>query len=387
MVVSQRGGAGRSNNIVVPVRSNVLVRQPDVRITQAKAPKNKIKLPMLSQCGLDFLKCAFALPDFDSTGTTGIPDNFVGKTVCSLQTITQSLSAPAGADTYFLISPFLGSSYLTATTASVGAAPSTFTSQNWPSFVNLGLGSTGSTANTVGKFRFAGLAAEIQPTMNEMTWAGNITCFKVPLTVSIGPDLAIPLVGGVPVVTAVANGLGALQTNPVGNVYTAPFNRGVYSQSVNKSGAFDFQPAIFSVNFPSANENIPVPGGTLNLPYRGMDNFDTIVFRVSVPAGASAQSFILRTWACVELQVTPSSLAYEFVNNSCPHDQAALDMYKLVAERLPIAVPYQDNADFWKRVWAFIRSASASMSALPGPMGQMAGGVSMLTSGISSLVF
>jgi len=375
----------RSNNIVLPVRGTTVVRQPEVRLVQTRAPKPKL-VPQnngLSQCGVDFLKCAFAAPDFDSTGSLGIPDNYVGRTLMSNQTLVSNLSAPHNMDTYIVVSPFFGSAYLTAT-VNTGVQPGTLTSVNWPGYANLGLGVAPAGLGTVGKFRYASLCAEIQSTMNEMSWAGNITCYRIPMTMTVTNAASVPSTPSV-VLNFEPGGIGNLSTVPFNNVYTAPFNKGAYAVSYNRSGAFDFVEVVGDNQDTTATRVYsPGTGTSLTMPYRGHDNLDSIVFKISVPNVAVDQSFILRTWACVELQVVPNNFIYEFTSLSCPHDQRALDLYKLIAERLPVAVPYADNASFWSKIYGFIRSLSAGLSKVPGPIGDIASGVNMITSGISS---
>jgi hypothetical protein len=340
----------------------------------------------MSKCGIDFLKCAFAAPDFDSTGAQGIPDNYVGKTLCSLQTFSSSFQAPAGVDTYILVSPLFGSAFLSAASTTPGGNPVAFGSTSWPGAQNLGIFSAPQGTGTVSKFRYASLAAELQCTMNEMTWSGSITSWKIPMSVEV--TNSVTTVALIPSELYTVSGLVNLATTPLNNIYTAPINRGAYSVSYNRTGSFDFQNVVAD---PSPGNTYGIPTGsagpTLNMAYRGIDNLDTIVYRISVPTGAQAQSLILRTWACVEMQVQPSTFVYEFTNLSCPHDQAALEMYKMIAERLPVAVPYADNANFWARVLAFIRSASSTLSKLPGPVGDIASGVNLISAGIGGLAF
>jgi len=385
-LVKQPGRNRKSNNIILPVPNTAVRGQSDVRITQIRAPKiSKPPTNGITQCGLDFLKCAFATPDFDSTGSMGIPDNYVGRTCMTSQTYSAPGSAAPGVDSYLLVSPLFGSAVLGSDAVAIGAPPAVFTSTQWPGAANLGLFSPDGGTGTVTKFRYAGLAAEIQCTMNEMTWAGSITCFKIPLTFTV--DNSVNPTLGNPYPTWQPNGLSNIQTNPFNNLYTAPFNRGAYSVAFNRNGSFDFKDVVGDSVAPNATRAFVNGATQITMPFRGIDDLDTIVFKITVPPGAPAQSFILRTWACVEMQIVPSSFVYEFTTLSCPYDQIALDLYKLVAERLPIAVPYDDNSDFWKRVFAFIRSASKSLSRMPGTAGLLAGGTNMIMEGLSTLSF
>jgi hypothetical protein len=368
------------------VKGTTLVRQPDVRLTQIRAPRikaNNYNREQISPCGLDFLKCAFAAPDFDSTGALGIPDNYVGRTLMSNQTLVANLNAPHNMDTYIVVSPFFGSAYFTATVNS-GVQPGTLTSVNWPGYSNLGLDTNPGGAGTIGKFRYASLAAEIQPTMNQMNWAGNITCFRIPMGMTVTDAASVPNTPAT-VLHYQPSGIGNLSVVPFNNIYTAPFDKGAYAVSFNRTGSFLFNEVCGDDDDTTVSRVwSPGIGTSLTMPYRGHDSLDTIVFKISVPNVALDQSFILITWACVELQVVPSTFLYEFTSLSCPHDQKALEYYKMVAERLPVAVPYADNANFWSRIYNFIRNMSSTLSKVPGPIGDIASGVNLLTSGISS---
>lgn len=356
---------------------------PNVRIVQKRAPKVPKPTRGLSQCGLDFLKCAFAVPDFDTTGSTGIPDNYVGRTLMSMQSLSRPSNAVAGTDTYVLVSPFFGSAFFSAT-ATTGNQPTGFVSTIWPGYSNLGLNVAPNGTGTVSRFRYAGLAAEIQLTMNEMTWAGSITCFRIPMSMTVNN-----VIDGSGLPSFEPTGLNNLNVNPFNQLYTSPINKGAYATSFNRTGSFDFRDVVGDNNNPMLSYTYQSGlAGTpsLNMAYRGHDDLDTIVFRISVPDGAATQSYILRTWACVEMQAVPSSFVYEFAQQSCPHDPIALDMYKLIAERLPIAVPYEENADFWRKVLQFVRAASARLSVLPGPVGDLSSGVNLISNTLASLL-
>jgi len=359
------------------------VSNPNVRIVQKRAPKVPKPTRGLSQCGLDFLKCAFAVPDFDTTGSTGIPDNYVGRTLMSMQSLSRPSNAVAGTDTYVLVSPFFGSAFFSAT-ATIGNQPTGFVSTIWPGYSNLGLNVAPNGTGTVSRFRYAGLAAEIQLTMNEMTWAGSITCFRIPMSMTVNN-----VIDGSGLPSFEPTGLNNLNVNPFNQLYTSPINKGAYATSFNRTGSFDFRDVVGDNNNPMLSYTYQSGlAGTpsLNMAYRGHDDLDTIVFRISVPDGAATQSYILRTWACVEMQAVPSSFVYEFAQQSCPHDPIALDMYKLIAERLPIAVPYEENADFWRKVLQFVRAASARLSVLPGPVGDLSSGVNLISNTLASLL-
>jgi len=340
----------------------------------------------LSPGGLAFLKCATAAPDFDATGANGVPDKFSGRTLGRQHTYNTTFGASPNTDTYIVIPPVPGVAYWTTNTTIGGSVDtnswSTITYTDFTSlFTSTTPTGTNYTAN-VDKFRFISLCAELQCTMNSMTWSGNITAWRVPME-EITYLAATGVTAGSAEQNIAIGGFKSLNASQVSDVYVSPLNRGVYSCSLNRMPDFPFRDIRTSaITIP----NIPTDtGGLLAMPYTGLGTLDALVFRVTVPAGAASQGFVLRTWACVEYAPLPSSALYQYSKLSAPHDEFALELYAYIVKNLPIAVSYFENDSFWQRVLAIIRSVTGAVSHIPGPIGAIASGVGSTVNGIASL--
>jgi hypothetical protein len=338
----------------------------------------------LTPTGLAFLKCATASPDFYSTGALGVPDLFSGRSLNRQHTIVTGVSCAANADTYFIFPPVPGVSYWTT---AVGIGSSTATS-NWSSvpfadFTGLFNNTTGvGTAFTqaVDQFRFVSNSAELQCTMNQMTWAGTITAWKQPFRLQSYMSVQSATVGTQELLQTVT-GFQSLNISPVSATYSAPVTDGIYSVSMNRQTDFRFDALIPA----GGGSTVPTDtGGSIAYPLTGLGGLESIVVRVTVPAGASAQSFNLRSWACVEYTPLTTSFVYEYSKNSAPYDPLALQLYRKIAEELPIGVPARENGAFWDRILSIIRGVTNLTSFIPGPIGMISRGVRLGAEGINT---
>jgi len=125
--------------------------------------------------------------------------------------------------------------------------------------------------------------------------------------------------------------------------------------------------------------------GILNGPFLGMGDTDAIIIKISNADGAT-NSFVLKVWACVEYRVQTSSPLYRYAGSSPEHDPVAMDIYRKVAQRIPLAVVCAENAKFWEFVSRVIRNITGALSYVPGPVGMIAQGVGAVTSGIDALM-
>lgn len=71
----------------------------------------------ITTAGFNFLKCAFAPPDFSSTQVTGVPDEFRGMTLLKKHAFTTSLTVAPANDYYILLLPVPGVTMFMATVA------------------------------------------------------------------------------------------------------------------------------------------------------------------------------------------------------------------------------------------------------------------------------
>jgi len=337
--------------------------------------------------GVSFLKCAFAPPDFAASDLAGVPDDFHGVSLIKKHRSISSYNLPADTDLYILLLPTPGVSYwYTTVAAGTNILYNTpFYAVNYSDFATLFGTQAGQTADIVTKFRFVSNHIECIPTVNQMNWTGNIQAFRFPCATTSRNSAS-------DVDTLTVTGLQALlSTNSL--QYTGSFNMGVYAAAYNAGTKFDFQQIAegrgavpnsiaTSGDFGQLNPN---PGSS-TYGFTGLDEqFDSLCVKFSGIGANTLDSMIIKTWACVEYQVLPGNLLYEFASIS-PTDPLAMRIYREVVANLPVGVAFYENENFWQRVLRIIRQVSGGLSLIPGPYGAIAGGVNAVSSGIEALV-
>jgi hypothetical protein len=350
--------------------------------------------PRISESGMSFLKCAFAPPDFANSNVQGIPDDYQGKSLVKKHRLISSQAfSSASTDYYFLILPTPGYAYwVTTVTAGTPILATTFFTgvpySDCATLFNSG-GTAGlSVADIVDKFRFVSNHFEIVPTANQMTWSGNIQSWKFPAQLIVRQN---NLIAGAETADIYSiTGLQALNATNA-DQYTGPFNLGVYSGAYNTGAKFDFSalmeyatviPSIASVNTGDFGQLV-----ASNLGFTGFDNqFESLMVKVTGMGTNTANTAIIKAWACVEYQALPGTGYYEFQGLS-PCDPVALDLYRKIINQLPPGVSFVDNEGFWQRVLQIIRQISGGMSVVPGPYGMMAGGVNRISDALEELFF
>jgi len=334
------------------------------------------KFQGLTQAGLNFLKCAFAPPDFSFTGDNGIPDGTQVRRLLKRHRYVNPLALAAGADTYILVSPIPGVAYFAITKP----AGSSFTGSETLSAIPYADAATlfpsGGGCNIVNRFRFVSNCFELVPTANEMTWSGNITCYKVPIEFQLRQGTSTGSA-----VSLSVTGLQALNGAVQADQFTAPFNHGVYTTAVKNTDTWKFV---------DGSENNPICPGTI-IPsvdfcqlstapslndMIGMGGLESIIIKIS--GVTTNESAIIKTWACVEYTPVAGSQLYEYASAGPVRDQAALDLYNELVKELPIGVPYYQNAGFWDRVLSILRGGIRVGSALPGPYGMAFQGADLI---------
>jgi len=379
----------QSNNNNQQRASNQLRR----RSTRRPAKQQRKAQLKMSGPGLDFLKCAFASPDFSVDPGKGIPDKFQGLVLPKKHCLTQSITFTPGKQTMLLVAPIPGIACLKAETdigASFAGVP--FAAVEFPGFDQLfGMSYTNTAAN-VTAFRYASMAAGVYPTSNLMQFSGSIQVYKLPLqqvlnsysqTITTSPptDLAQN--------TIALDGLEALDSMPNNN-YSGSFIEGCYSQSVCNEPEFEFHPIMEGyASLPPTNVSLTQASMFTNLTftgsaYTGLGDMDAIAILVNTPADA-VNSAVLKVWACVEYRPNPNSTLYEFARESPPNDEYALAAYRKIARDIPVAVACKDNATFWERVRTILNAGLNFASSIPGPVGMAALGIKGITEAIGSL--
>lgn len=335
----------------------------------------------LTPAGLSFLKCAFAPVDFASSDVRGVPDKFEGVSLVKKHRLTSNITNPSGRDTYVWLAPIPGVAYLyinkpagdpiVSTDIWEPVAYADYTSL-FPSIEDM--------ANIVNKYRFVSNHFELVPTVNQMSWSGSITAWKFPVSQVVRSEMTSAALSNMQTYT----GLNAANATNV-NMYSGPVYNGVYSGCYSTASEFEFRTITERMGgafFPDTQ----LPGdftriNTGALPTRaiaGFDNgFDNAIFKIS--GNTTENTFLVRSFACVEYQTVPGSALYEYQTMS-PCDEMAIAAYKAIIKELPIGVTYMDNDHFWKRVLSILSMLSGGLSILPGPYGAIARGVNMASS-------
>lgn len=366
-----------------------VVQAPSLRNKSIQSRLDHILHPKLSLAGTNFLKCAFASPDFGVDPGQGIPDKYSGKTIGIKDCFTSAINFPAGQDTFICIAPVPGYAYFMQSVAT-GALPTNLVGVRFPSY-QTNFGTAVASANPVEmnisnfqRFRYASLAAGVYPTSNLMQFAGSISVWKgdINLNVTSGSVLIPPtLTPGTQTGAAfnMLQGGECVSSLVPRDNYTESFIKGAYSMALDRTGEFDWTNfwwdtayndyfAPNQLSFTQADTASPLPG---------WGNMETIIIKVSAPTGA-VDSANLKIWNCLEMQVNTSSNLYQFAGTSPPLDELALETYSRIRNELPVAVPCADNAGFWRRVLGIIRGVAGFASVIPGPIGLIGQGVSGL---------
>jgi hypothetical protein len=351
--------------------------------TNRRNPSRIADTRRLTEHGWAFLRCAFAPPDFTSTRVTGVPDEFRGVTLLKKHRIIQSFTFTPGTDYYFVLMPVPGVAffYTTTTAGSPVLYSNVFTGVPYTDSATL-FGSGSLTNGVVNRFRYLSNHIEFINTTNLMSYSGNLSVFKIQPQLTIRPATLATNEFSI-------SGLQAIASTNV-DQYSGSFKDGAYTACYNMAPQFDFQDIINSQNpqMPSTVVDPPDFGqlATGLAAFTGLDNnFESVCIKVTGVTGNS-ESMLIKTWACVEYVPLATSVVYEYCGTSPAVDAYAMKMYREVILSLPIAVPSSENADFWKRVLAIIRTISGAGSALPGPYGAISGGVNAIATGISNML-
>jgi len=356
--------------------------------------------PGLSKAGLNFLKCAFASPDFAIDPGMGIPDNYDNLALMRKDVFTNTISFPptsatVGLDYWIMLMPTPGVAYWSTSTA-LGAFPvqgTVWTPTYNASFNTLfgtptdqtiapGTNPVERSAN-VSKFRYASNALEITPTSNFTQFAGSITVWKLPIAIGDGSNNP----------TATTTALTKILVGADGVTRVAPDNKpfkfldGAFTMAINTESEWPFEPVLSGVTrIPAIGLNATTNAtfGQFQGDFIGVGHLQSVVMRVSSPGG-SINSAIIKTWSCIEYQPNPGSAFYEFAGNSPPCDPLALKMYRDIALKIPVAVSVRENDGFWSdRVLPLVKGFMRSARVIGGFVPQV-GAATAAFDGLSEL--
>jgi len=338
----------------------------------------------LTPGGEGFLKCAFAPPDFAFDNGNGVPDEFDGRVLIRRQNYLQQFVTVPGRDTYILQLPTPGCTYWNGTVLAgsiiTPANPLVLAPFVIPDFVQNFPGTV--EGSIFPEFRYVSQAMELTSLQNEMTWVGSAIAFKMPITLTtvssglINEFAALALNGFNNISSAVSQGTA--------DTYVGTSRAGVYMVATNKQPDWRFTP--IAENAQVALSVAGLPGGVgqplyLATNFVGLGNLETNV--VIIPATATTQTFVIRTWACIEYKVSIGSSLYEYSRTSATYDPVALHTYRRMAHAIAIAVPACQNATFWENLLRVVQAGFGGISnVVPGPLGMIAGGISGVARGL-----
>jgi len=327
-------------------------------------------MPGLTPGGIDFLKCAFAPPDFGNLGTNGVPDEFNGRTVIKRHSNLASLSSATTLDLYYAIMPvpgiafFQGQASAGSTPLNIQLSPVTYPDQG-------NIFPNGDEARTMTDFRYLSNVVEIVCTSNLLNASGSIQVWKAKI------DESQYILTGTGVDTSAFSLNGGNSIIPTADCFLGSASQGIYAMATQAEPEWEFNP--IRVNGQQAMsftfEDERSMGIYLTSGYTGMGNLDTIF--VKIPATASgAVNFIVRSWAVVEYMCSTSSTLADYARPSPAEDKLALEVYRKAISSIPIAVPVHENGTFWATLWQWINPITnpirGAANFLPGQYGRAA---------------
>lgn len=370
------------SNTVTPKPAPTVALAPPLSARNKRrsvVPRN-ITLPEASQA---FMRAAFAPFDFPSLALEGVPDNYTGPSVVKQHCLTTTISLAAGSQMNILVLPTPGIAYWTTTG---------YVTDNWDPTYFADYDSCfgevrGTRDGTFSKFRYLGAALEIRPTSAVVSNAGSITSARVPIAVT---DRAIrdEDVAQTPT-TARVLALNAqckyIDLNPAsesgytqGPSYSAHVNDGLFTVAIN-DGCWDFEkiwtgdlavpPTDIEVSTTTGVEQrsfLARNGRLLTTNSRLVGFGHMMAIAVTIKA-TSALTFTVLSRAYVEYMVDPFSVLYNMARPSPAVDPVALALYSRTVAVLPPGLPYSQNADFWARVWSFMKRVLGTVTKV-GPM-------------------
>lgn len=346
----------------------------------------KINISKVSKPGVDWLKAAFAAPDFPALTPVGIPDQYTGRTLVKQFRYDSNFVALPDLDgnQYVIVPPVPGCAFFT--TVGPPNASSSWSAIPYADASGL-FGANGTVDDQVTSFRYMSQLVELVPTTNAMTWTGSIEVYKIPLRLTTYDSFYT--VSGTNYYTTnyTVNGLRGIESTNCDR-FSTPSNMGIFANATSDQPSFDFVnlkyagrsvPQVVSVASPANAGYAENHYGSINnnsFGIVGFGNLDTIVIKLS--GVSDVNSFRLKTWATMEFTVSPESTLYQYSIMSPLYDPYALEAYRAFVMSCPIAVTYFENGKFWDFIRKAATSISSALSFVPGPVGAIAGGVNQL---------
>ena len=135
--------------------------------------------------GVDWLKLAFAAPDFPVLAPRGIPDKYTGRTLPAQFRYTEDMTIPP-TGRIIVVPPIPGYAYFALDTKIEDLDASyQYVGRAYPEALGLfprqANGGTPTGSDVVTAFRYMSQLVELVPTTNQFNWSGNIRAFKLPV--------------------------------------------------------------------------------------------------------------------------------------------------------------------------------------------------------------
>jgi len=347
------------------------------RTQRKKKGKTMSKMAGMSLAAKAFLQCTLAPADVDTNASfVGIPDQHDGPIVAKHHVLTTPFPAyTPGKDVYVVQMPIPGLAYMwgertAGTTGAITLNPVFYddTASFFPSTAE----DTNATA-----FRHASSVIEYINTNNEFTWGGALEVWKG--VVKHGRTVTSTVVTGSGYLELdYLEGIGPL-LNTAKPSLVLPLHDGVYVPAFNTEADFPFKDIRVIETFDlgltanqsgaSTADNFVAYGGS-SAPFMRMGSFESTV--IKFPSLIANQTGMLRTWACVEYQVSPLSIIWDFRRMSPAYEPAALALLKAYHKTLPVGVRFKDNATFWQSFLTWVARGAAVLKYVPGPVGLIA---------------
>jgi len=365
--------------------------------------------------GVDWLKLAFAAPDFPVLAPRGVPDKYTGRTLPVQFRRTEELTIGDQGLT-IVVPPIPGWAYFSFESDEVNF-DNDLVGRPYPEALGLFPGQPGDAQTPTGSdvvtaFRYMSQLVELVPTTNQFKWAGSIRSFKLPVRLAESiletkQDVVLPD-GSTTTVTLNAytkqiTGLEGINASNQ-DQYIAPSNLGVFTAAHNLDDTFEFSntfemrdPSSLPTNYRGENpvgcyssfRRLPEPVSPPNdMPIAGFGGLETVVIIIS--RTAAGNTFTLRNWAAMECQINPKNSLYQYTTQSPEYDEHALAAYNLMVRASPVAVSYYENGSFWdfikkaaSTIFNIAKPISAMLSTAGGPIGAVAGGVNTVLNALS----
>nr|WPR18363.1 MAG: peptidase A6 family protein [Chemarfal virus 65] len=361
---------------------------PSVDNSIRKSIKRLPNMP-ISKEGMDFLKCAFAPPDFANTDVAGYPDDYNGLSLVKKHRVTYNSTALASNDTYIILAPVPGVAFYILNKAA-GVAPTStdfFSAVRYPDFSTL-FPTVNTADNVVTDFRYISNHLEFIPMVNQMQWTGSIQAAKINLTMMVRPSQATAGAQASNILTV--TGLNATANFGNAQQYTGPFINGLFAGCYSNDSSRDFCRIVETIS------SLPKVIDATNGDFGGLDNgggnafagldnsFESLMIKISNIGTNTLDAYMIKTWACVEYKAITGGALYEYQRRS-PTDYNAIRLYKEIISQLPVGVSYIDNDTFWERVYNLIKRITSVGSVVPGPLGMASSGVGLINEAMKDL--